>query len=197
MITIGGNDMNQETLNNTFNPDNNSEVNNSNLTSKETSGFNQINASNNVIEKQTNNDTLNNQDVGTVASSLDNQTQGNNENQTNNQGEEKPLDKDVSSNDVNSKKANPITDNKAKKSKTKSESSFLQEFFLSILNIFYLAYRGISYPLSTLFNVSSKTVDEAYQQAKFMNKKKEKKSDDLEVIVKKIKDFLGITQKEV
>ena len=54
MITIGGNDMDQETLNNTFNPDNNSEVNNSNLTSKETSTFNQINASNNVIEKQTN-----------------------------------------------------------------------------------------------------------------------------------------------
>ena len=197
MITIGGNDMDQETLNNTFNPDNNSEVNNSNLTSKETSTFNQINASNNVIEKQTNNDTLNNQDAGTVASSLDNQSQGNNENQTNNQDEGKPLDKDVPSNDINSKKVNPVTDNKTKKSKTKSESSFLQEFFLSILNIFYLAYRGISYPLSTLFNASSKTVDEAYQQAKFMNKKREKKSDDLEVIVKKIKDFLGITQREV
>ena len=77
------------------------------------------------------------------------------------------------------------------------KSNFLLEFIFSFFNIFYLAYRGISYPLSTLFNASSKTVDEAYQQAKFMNNNKPKRDDDLGVIAKKIKDFLGITQREV
>ena len=78
-----------------------------------------------------------------------------------------------------------------------SKSNFLMEFVYSFFNIFYLAYRGVSYPLQTIFNASSKTVDDAYQQAKFMNTTKTKRNDDLDVIVKKIKDFLGITQKEV
>lgn len=78
-----------------------------------------------------------------------------------------------------------------------NKSSFLLEFVYSFFNIFYLAYRGISYPLQTIFNASSKTVDDAYQQAKFMNNTKPKRNDDLDVIIKKIKDFLGITQKEV
>lgn len=78
-----------------------------------------------------------------------------------------------------------------------SKSNFLLEFVYSFFNIFYLAYRGVSYPLQSIFNASSKTVDDAYQQAKFMNTTKPKRNDDLDVIVKKIKDFLGITQKEV
>ncbi len=78
-----------------------------------------------------------------------------------------------------------------------NKSSFLLEFVYSFFNIFYLAYRGISYPLQAIFNASSKTVDDAYQQAKFMNNTKPKRNDDLDVLVKKIKDFLGITQKEV
>ncbi len=78
-----------------------------------------------------------------------------------------------------------------------NKSSFLLEFVYSFFNIFYLAYRGISYPLQAIFNASSKTVDDAYQQAKFMNNTKPKRNDDLDVIIKKIKDFLGITQKEV
>lgn len=78
-----------------------------------------------------------------------------------------------------------------------NKSSFLLEFVYSFFNIFYLAYRGVSYPLQAIFNASSKTVDDAYQQAKFMNNTKPKRNDDLDVIVKKIKDFLGITQKEV
>lgn len=78
-----------------------------------------------------------------------------------------------------------------------NKSSFLLEFVYSFFNIFYLAYRGISYPLQAIFNASSKTVDDAYQQAKFMNNTKPKRNDELDVLVKKIKDFLGITQKEV
>ncbi len=78
-----------------------------------------------------------------------------------------------------------------------NKSSFLLEFVYSFFNIFYLAYRGISYPLQAIFNASSKTVDDAYQQAKFMNNTKPKRNDDLDVLIKKIKDFLGITQKEV
>ena len=78
-----------------------------------------------------------------------------------------------------------------------NKSSFLLEFVYSFFNIFYLAYRGVSYPLQAIFNASSKTVDDAYQQAKFMNNTKPKRNDDLDVLVKKIKDFLGITQKEV
>lgn len=78
-----------------------------------------------------------------------------------------------------------------------NKSSFLLEFVYSFFNIFYLAYRGVSYPLQAIFNASSKTVDDAYQQAKFMNNTKPKRNDDLDVIIKKIKDFLGITQKEV
>ena len=78
-----------------------------------------------------------------------------------------------------------------------NKSSFLLEFVYSFFNIFYLAYRGVSYPLQAIFNASSKTVDDAYQQAKFMNNTKPKRNDDLDVLIKKIKDFLGITQKEV
>ena len=78
-----------------------------------------------------------------------------------------------------------------------NKSSFLLEFVYSFFNIFYLADRGISYPLQAIFNASSKTVDDAYQQAKFMNNTKPKRNDDLDVLIKKIKDFLGITQKEV
>ncbi len=78
-----------------------------------------------------------------------------------------------------------------------NKSSFLLEFVYSFFNIFYLAYRGVSYPLQAIFNASSKTVDDAYQQAKFMNNTKPKRNDELDVIIKKIKDFLGITQKEV
>lgn len=78
-----------------------------------------------------------------------------------------------------------------------NKSSFLLEFVYSFFNIFYLAYRGISYPLQAIFNASSKTVDDAYQQAKFMNNTKPKRNDELDVLIKKIKDFLGITQKEV
>ena len=78
-----------------------------------------------------------------------------------------------------------------------NKSSFLLEFVYSFFNIFYLAYMGISYPLQAIFNASSKTVDDAYQQAKFMNNTKPKRNDDLDVLIKKIKDFLGITQKEV
>ena len=78
-----------------------------------------------------------------------------------------------------------------------NKSRFLLEFVYSFFNIFYLAYRGISYPLQAIFNASSKTVDDAYQQAKFMNNTKPKRNDDLDVLIKKIKDFLGITQKEV
>lgn len=78
-----------------------------------------------------------------------------------------------------------------------NKSSFLLEFVYSFFNIFYLAYRGISYPLQAIFNASSKTVDDAYQQAKFMNNTKPKRNDDLDVLIRKIKDFLGITQKEV
>ena len=74
------------------------------------------------------------------------------------------------------------------------KSNFLLEFIFSFFNIFYLAYRGISFPLQSIFNASSKTVDDAYQQAKFMNNNKSKRDDDLGVIAKKIKDFLGITQ---
>ena len=70
-----------------------------------------------------------------------------------------------------------------------NKSSFLLEFVYSFFNIFYLAYRGISYPLQAIFNASSKTVDDAYQQAKFMNNTKPKRNDDLDVIIKKIKDF--------
>ncbi len=77
------------------------------------------------------------------------------------------------------------------------KSNFLLEFIFSFFNIFYLAYRGISFPLQSIFNASSKTVDDAYQQAKFMNNNKPKRDDDLGVIAKKIKDFLGITQREV
>ena len=77
------------------------------------------------------------------------------------------------------------------------KSNFLLEFIFSFFNIFYLAYRGISFPLLSIFNASSKTVDDAYQQAKFMNNNKPKRDDDLGVIAKKIKDFLGITQREV
>ena len=77
------------------------------------------------------------------------------------------------------------------------KSNFLLEFIFSFFNIFYLAYRGISFPLKIIFNASSKTVDDAYQQAKFMNNNKPKRDDDLGVIAKKIKDFLGITQREV
>lgn len=78
-----------------------------------------------------------------------------------------------------------------------NKSSFLLEFVYSFFNIFYLAYRGISYPLQAIFNASSKTVDDAYQQAKFMNNTKPKRNDELDVLIKKVKDFLGITQKEV
>ena len=78
-----------------------------------------------------------------------------------------------------------------------NKSSFLLEFVYSFFNIFYLAYRGVSYPLQAIFNASSKTVDDAYQQAKFMNNTKPKRNDELDVLIKKIKDFLGITQKEV
>lgn len=78
-----------------------------------------------------------------------------------------------------------------------NKSSFLLEFVYSFFNIFYLAYRGVSYPLQAIFNASSKTVDDAYQQAKFMNNTKPKRNDDLDVLIRKIKDFLGITQKEV
>ena len=78
-----------------------------------------------------------------------------------------------------------------------NKSSFLLEFVYSFFNIFYLAYRGISYPLQAIFNASSKTVDDAYQHAKFMNNTKPKRNDELDVLIKKIKDFLGITQKEV
>lgn len=77
------------------------------------------------------------------------------------------------------------------------KSNFLLEFVYSFINVFYLAYRGISYPLQAVFDASSKKVDDAYQQAKFMNNNKAKRNDDLDVIVKKIKDFLGITQREV
>ena len=77
------------------------------------------------------------------------------------------------------------------------KSNFLLEFIFSFFNIFYLAYRCISFPLQSIFNASSKTVDDAYQQAKFMNNNKPKRDDDLGVIAKKIKDFLGITQREV
>ena len=78
-----------------------------------------------------------------------------------------------------------------------AKNNFLLEFLYSFANVFYLAYRGISYPLEAVFNASSKKVDDAYQQAKFMKNGKVKRDDDLDVIVKKIKDFLGITQKEV
>ena len=78
-----------------------------------------------------------------------------------------------------------------------AKDNFLLEFLYSLANVFYLAYRGISYPLEAVFNASSKKVDDAYQQAKFMKNGKVKRDDDLDVIVKKIKDFLGITQKEV
>ena len=78
-----------------------------------------------------------------------------------------------------------------------NKSRFLLEFVYSFFNIFYLAYRGVSYPLQAIFNASSKTVDDAYQQAKFMNNTKPKRNDELDVLIKKIKDFLGITQKEV
>lgn len=78
-----------------------------------------------------------------------------------------------------------------------NKSSFLLEFVYSFFNIFYLAYRGVSYPLQAIFNASSKTVDDAYQQAKFMNNTKPKRNDELDVLIKKVKDFLGITQKEV
>ena len=84
-----------------------------------------------------------------------------------------------------------------KKVEKQTSNNALLEFVYSFLNIFYLAYRGISYPLQAIFNASSKTVDDAYQQAKFMGGKKTKSDLDLDVIAKKVKDFLGITQREV
>ena len=84
-----------------------------------------------------------------------------------------------------------------KKVEKQTSNNALLEFVYSFLNIFYLAYRGISYPLQAIFNASSKTVDDAYQQAKFVGGKKTKSDLDLDVIAKKVKDFLGITQREV
>ena len=93
---------------------------------------------------------------------------------------------------------NSVVSNEQDKNTNKQTSNnVLLEFIYSFFNIFYLAYRGISYPLQAIFNASSKTVDDAYQQAKFMSNKKTKSDLDLDVIAKKIKDFLGITQREV
>lgn len=100
------------------------------------------------------------------------------------------------SNSSNNKMNN--TSNKTSQNNNHDDkSNFLLEFIYSFINIFYLAYRGISYPLQNIFNASSKKVDDAYQKAKFMNNSKPKRNDDLDVIVKKVKDFLGITQREV
>ena len=205
MITIGGNDMDTQNMNNntlnisntsnngsnlgeTINPLPENPTNQSNLNNNQGT----INASNVQANSNMDNQTVN-QTVNQVSPELSNLAQGNN----------------VSLNTPMSKKANQDSktlaptqpDNATKEVKkpntSKEKTSFLTELFLSILNIFYLAYRGISYPLSQIFNASSKTVDDAYQQAKLMNNKKPKKNDDLDVIIKKIKDFLGITQKEV
>lgn len=89
-----------------------------------------------------------------------------------------------------------MTDSKSKKKEFKLFywiSLGAAEFFLSLLNIFYLAWRGVSF----LFDASSRSVDDAYQQSKFMSKRKEKKEDPLEQFLKKAKDVLGITQREV
>lgn len=104
----------------------------------------------------------------------------------------------VSTANTSSNNANGSNNVISKSSGEKEQkSNFLLEFVYSFINVFYLAYRGISYPLQAVFDASSKKVDDAYQQAKFMNNSKAKRNDDLDVIVKKIKDFLGITQREV
>lgn len=107
-------------------------------------------------------------------------------------------DTNINTTNNNSKVLNNQSNNFNNQNNEKeNKSSFLLEFVYSFFNIFYLAYRGVSYPLQAIFNASSKTVDDAYQQAKFMNNTKPKRNDELDVLIKKIKDFLGITQKEV
>jgi len=67
------------------------------------------------------------------------------------------------------------------------------EVILSIINIFFLAWDGFMY----LFNHSSKEVDDDSPQAKFKGLIIKKKEDPLEKFIKKTKDVLGITQREV
>lgn len=213
MITIGGNDMDTQNMNNNTLNISNTSNNGSNL--GETinplpeNPTNQSNLNNNQGTINVSNVQTNNTSNVQANSNMDNQTVNQTVNQVSPELSNLAQGNNVSLNTPMSKKANQDSktlaptqpDNatkEVKKSNTsKEKTSFLTELFLSILNIFYLAYRGISYPLSQIFNASSKTVDDAYQQAKLMNNKKLKKNDDLDVIIKKIKDFLGITQKEV
>lgn len=213
MITIGGNDMDTQNMNNNTLNISNTSNNGSNL--GETinplpeNPTNQSNLNNNQGTINASNVQTNNTSNVQANSNMDNQTVNQTVNQVSPELSNLAQGNNVSLNTPMSKKANQDSkmvaptqpDNAPKEVKkpnpSKEKTSFFTELFLSILNIFYLAYRGISYPLSQIFNASSKTVDDAYQQAKLMNNKKPKKNDDLDVIIKKIKDFLGITQKEV
>lgn len=213
MITIGGNDMDTQNMNNNTLNISNTSNNGSNL--GETinplpeNPTNQSNLNNNQGTINASNVQTNNTSNVQANSNMDNQAVNPTVNQVSPELSNLAQGDNVSLNAPMSKKANQDSktvaptqpDNATKEVKkpntSKEKTSFLTELFLSILNIFYLAYRGISYPLSQIFNASSKTVDGAYQQAKLMNNKKPKKNDDLDVIIKKIKDFLGITQKEV
>ena len=213
MITIGGNDMDTQNMNNNTLNISNTSNNGSNL--GETinplpeNPTNQSNLNNNQGTINVSNVQTNNTSNVQANSNMDNQTVNQTVNQVSPELSNLAQGNNVSLNTPMSKNANQDSktlaptqpDNATKEVKkpntSKEKTSFLTELFLSVLNIFYLAYRGISYPLSQIFNASSKTVDDAYQQAKLMNNKKPKKNDDLDVIIKKIKDFLGITQKEV
>lgn len=199
MITIGGNDMDTQNLN--TNTSNTNVNNNQNINFNNDSNYSQTNnymnsndlganPTNGTPEKSQNN--LNNQSLNQISGGV-----FNNDVNTSNVVSSAKTPANETPNQQAIKTTNASVSEKSTNKEKQSQDSALTEFFLSFINIFYLAYRGVSYPLSKLFNASSKTVDDAYQQAKFMNKAKPKRNDDLDVIVKKIKDFLGITQKEV
>lgn len=92
-----------------------------------------------------------------------------------------------------------------KKEKTNKLGDGIKEFFLSFIYVFVLAYRGVTYPITLLFNALGKSADDAFRKASSVARGKSGnvmvdkpvKEDPLEKFIRNIKNSLGITQKEI